>query len=96
MNIDAKKVLVDFISAMNSWELTYYPLVRDNGMLSIKDKMGGDLNEIFDTFCTKKENKEGKSLFPALNRRRMHLKKRLPGKMSQEVKSQYIHNSTLG
>ncbi|HID7482825.1 TPA: NTF2 fold immunity protein [Morganella morganii] len=62
MNIDAKKVLVDFISAMNSWELTYYPLVRDNGMLSIKDKMGGDLNEIFDTFCTKKERKQGRQV----------------------------------
>lgn len=62
MSRDAKDVLTSFISAMNSWELTYYPLVRDNGMLSTKDKMSYELNKIFDIFCTKKERKQGRQV----------------------------------
>jgi len=62
MNNDAQRVLTDFISAMNSWELIYYPLVRDNGMLSVKDKMREDLNKIFNTFCTNKDRKQGRQV----------------------------------
>lgn len=59
---DARTVLIDFISAMNLWELTYYPLVRDKGMLTVKDKMRDDLNKVFDMFCTKKERKQGRQV----------------------------------
>lgn len=62
MDVIVKKVLIDFIYAMNMWESTYYPLVRDKGILSVKDDMSNELNKIFELYCTKKERKLGRQV----------------------------------
>ncbi|MBT2372389.1 NTF2 fold immunity protein [Pseudomonas fluorescens] len=65
MNIEtaeAESVLKAFILAMNGWELHYYPEVREKGLTTLREKMKQDLDAIFDSFCTKKERKQGRQI----------------------------------
>lgn len=60
--LDAEKTLKEFILAMSNWELHYYPEVREKGLTALKEKMKQELDEIFESFCTKKERKQGRQI----------------------------------
>lgn len=60
--VDAESFLKEFILAMNGWELHYYPEVREKGLITLREKMKQDLDAIFDSFCTKKEIKQGRQI----------------------------------
>ncbi|WPO50160.1 NTF2 fold immunity protein [Pseudomonas sp. S1Bt23] len=45
---------------MNGWKIHYYPEVREKGLTTRREKMKQDLDAIFDSFCTKKERKQGR------------------------------------
>lgn len=60
--LDAEKTLKEFILAMSNWELHYYPEVREKGLTALKEKMKQELDEIFESFCTKKERTQGRQI----------------------------------
>jgi len=57
---DVEQSLKKFILVMNAWELRYYKEVREKGLVAVREKMKEDLNEIFCSFCTKRDRKQGR------------------------------------
>lgn len=48
---EAKVVLIEFMNAMNAWELKFYPLFRNEGRANHEDKAKEELTEIFERWC---------------------------------------------
>ncbi|CNC61927.1 NTF2 fold immunity protein [Yersinia similis] len=58
----AEKTLKYFISAMNEWELSSYPLLIDDSSEQIKTIVRNRLDDIFSRYCTLKDRKQGRQV----------------------------------
>lgn len=59
---EAERVLEEFITGMNKWELKYYSLFKIDGIFAHKDVAKKELDDIFNSFCTEKERKQGRQV----------------------------------
>lgn len=59
---NAKRVLKDFIIAMNRLEVHFYPILKSNSGNNdeVFSQMRKELDAIFDKYCTKKDRKYGR------------------------------------
>lgn len=59
---DAQTILNAFIRDMNKWEVFYYRKIREEGIISVREIMKKELDEIFLKYCTFKDRKQGRQV----------------------------------